>query len=293
MEDVPNPDDYRAAGCEPAVTREAVTLLDGSCFVSGEIPRVTRHEKGLPGHVARDRDGGGEWEPDPWITDERFVALHVKGCGLVVFSASSHAGLINVLTEARRLFPDIPLYAVVGGFHLSGAVVEKIIPETVRDLADFQLRFIVPSHCTGWRARFRIDATDAKAVGAGLGPGGGTALTKVDDGAWMGLMETKTVTLRNLDTFWHIGLFSSGSITRDDVNSTTGFRDKVRLVFVSYGSRELNGGRGARGSNPAGDADALKKARINSVLYSSPNAAQKFLSRRRSLHAFAALQFRD
>jgi 7,8-dihydropterin-6-yl-methyl-4-(beta-D-ribofuranosyl)aminobenzene 5'-phosphate synthase len=152
MEDIPKPDDYREAGCEPVVTREAVTLLNGSYFVSGEIPRVTHYEKGLPGHVARDRDGGGEWEPDPWITDERFVAVQVKGCGLVVFSACSHAGLINVLTEARRLFPDIPLHAVVGGFHLSGATVEKIIPETVRDLAQFELRFIVPSHCTGWRA---------------------------------------------------------------------------------------------------------------------------------------------
>lgn len=154
MEDVPVPDDYRAAGCKPVVTQEAATLLDGSYFVSGEIPRVTDYEKGLPGHVARGRDGEGgrEWEPDPWITDERFVAAHVKGCGLVVFSACSHAGLINVLTEARRLFPDVPLHAVVGGFHLSGAAVEPIIPETVRDLAQFEPRFIVPSHCTGWRA---------------------------------------------------------------------------------------------------------------------------------------------
>jgi 7,8-dihydropterin-6-yl-methyl-4-(beta-D-ribofuranosyl)aminobenzene 5'-phosphate synthase len=153
MEDVPRPDDYRAAGCEPVVTQEPTTLLEGSYFVSGEIPRVTEYEKGLPGHVARDRDDGpGEWEPDPWITDERFVAVHVKGCGLVVFSACSHAGLINVLTEARNLFPDIPLHAVMGGFHLSGATVEQIIPETVRDLAQFEPRFIVPSHCTGWRA---------------------------------------------------------------------------------------------------------------------------------------------
>lgn len=151
MEDVPTPDDYRAAGSEPVVTAAATALLDGTYFVSGEIPRVTPYEKGLPGHVARDGEGDA-WEPDPWITDERFLAVHVRDQGLVVFSACSHAGLINVLTEARRLFPGVPLHAAVGGFHLSGATVEPIISETVRDLADFDLRWIVPSHCTGWRA---------------------------------------------------------------------------------------------------------------------------------------------
>jgi 7,8-dihydropterin-6-yl-methyl-4-(beta-D-ribofuranosyl)aminobenzene 5'-phosphate synthase len=151
MDDVPTPDDYRAAGCEPVVSDQPAALLDGAYFVSGEIPRVTDYEQGLPGHMARD-SADDEWEPDPWIMDERFVAVHVKDRGLVVFSACSHAGLINVLTEARRIFPDIPIHAVVGGFHLSGETVEPIIPQTVRDLAQFEPRYIVPSHCTGWRA---------------------------------------------------------------------------------------------------------------------------------------------
>jgi len=151
MEDVPTQAQYRAAGCEPVVSDRPTLLLDGACFVSGEIPRVTEYERGLPGHVARDSQDV-EWQPDPYIMDERFVAVHVRDRGLVVFSACSHAGLINVLTEARRLFPKIPLHAVVGGFHLSGDAVEPIIPQTVRDLAQFEPRFIVPSHCTGWRA---------------------------------------------------------------------------------------------------------------------------------------------
>ena len=36
--------------------------------------------------------------------------------------------------------------------NLAGAAVEKIIPETVADLARFDLDRIVPGHCTGWRA---------------------------------------------------------------------------------------------------------------------------------------------
>jgi 7,8-dihydropterin-6-yl-methyl-4-(beta-D-ribofuranosyl)aminobenzene 5'-phosphate synthase len=151
MADVPTPDDYREVQAEPIVIDHATALLDGHFFISAEIPRVTAYEKGLPGHVARDASVD-DWEDDPWIMDERFMVVKLAGRGLVVFSACSHAGLINVLTETRRQFPGDPIHAVVGGFHLSGATVEPIIPETVRDLAGFDIRWIVPSHCTGWRA---------------------------------------------------------------------------------------------------------------------------------------------
>jgi 7,8-dihydropterin-6-yl-methyl-4-(beta-D-ribofuranosyl)aminobenzene 5'-phosphate synthase len=138
------------AGANVVSTREAQIVADGTFFVSGEIPRRTAYEAGLPGHVRRQADGRG-WEPDPLIMDERFVSVHVKGKGQVVFSACSHAGVINVLTHARDLFPAVPLYGVMGGFHLSG-VTEKIIPETVADLAGFGLKLLAPGHCTGWNA---------------------------------------------------------------------------------------------------------------------------------------------
>jgi len=85
-------------------------------------------------------------------TPRRVRRITDRARWLVILSACSHAGLINVLTEARNRFPAVPLHAVIGGFHLSEATVEKIIPETVRDLARFDPRWIVPSHCTGWRA---------------------------------------------------------------------------------------------------------------------------------------------
>jgi S-formylglutathione hydrolase FrmB len=112
-------------------------------------------------------------------------------------------------------------------------------------------------------------------------------------GLSMGGMETKSITLKNLDTFSHIGLFSGGTITLDDVNNTPGFRDKTKLVFVSYGSREIGGGRGGRGGNPQNDATALKEAGINSVFYVSPDTAHEFQSWRRSLHELAPLLFQD
>jgi 7,8-dihydropterin-6-yl-methyl-4-(beta-D-ribofuranosyl)aminobenzene 5'-phosphate synthase len=132
------------------VTKEPQILLDEMFFVSGEIPRVTIYEKGFPGHKRRSEDGTS-WEDDPLIEDERFLVAHVSGKGIVIFTACSHAGVVNVLRHAQSSFPSIPLHTVAGGFHLAGGN-EKIIAESVRDIGTFGLKLIAPGHCTGWRA---------------------------------------------------------------------------------------------------------------------------------------------
>ncbi len=149
MDPIPEPEQWTCYGAEPVVTREATHCLDDLFWISGEIPRRTAYENGLPGQVRRDASGG--WRPDPLVTDERFLAVHVKDKGLVVFSACSHAGIVNVLHHARETFPEVKLHAAMGGFHLAGPT-EAAIPETVRDLAGFGLDLIIPAHCTGWRA---------------------------------------------------------------------------------------------------------------------------------------------
>lgn len=116
-------------------------------------------------------------------------------------------------------------------------------------------------------------------------------------GLSMGGFETKLITSANLDKFAYIGLFSGGTFSLADVNNMPGFRDRVKLVFVSFGSRELEGGRvgppGGPPSDPRANAEGLKTAGLNSVFYVSPNTAHEFLSWRRSLLEFAPLLFRD
>ena len=147
---VPDPERLSAAGASVLNTREPQSVADGAFYLSGEIPRVTSYEAGVPNHLTRSADGAS-WESDPLIMDERFVSVHVRNKGQFVFSACSHAGLINVLTHARSVFPAVPLYGAMGGLHLSG-INERVIPQTVADLKKFGLKLLAPGHCTGWRA---------------------------------------------------------------------------------------------------------------------------------------------
>jgi 7,8-dihydropterin-6-yl-methyl-4-(beta-D-ribofuranosyl)aminobenzene 5'-phosphate synthase len=156
LDDVPGIDDLTAQGAQIICTTEPQSFLDDTFFVSGEIPRVTEFERGLPGQVRKTADGKG-WEPDELLMDERWIAAHIKDKGLFVFSACSHAGIINVLKHAQAGFPDVPLYGVMGGLHLSGAN-EKIIPQTIEAMKEFQLATIAAGHCTGWRAMAALSA---------------------------------------------------------------------------------------------------------------------------------------
>jgi 7,8-dihydropterin-6-yl-methyl-4-(beta-D-ribofuranosyl)aminobenzene 5'-phosphate synthase len=156
MDDVPGIADLTAHGAEVVCTTEPQSLLDDMFYVSGEVPRVTSFERGLPGQVRKTEDGSG-WEPDELLMDERWLAVSVKGKGLLVLSACSHAGIVNVLKHARATFSDMPLHAVMGGLHLAGAN-EAIIPQTTAAMGEFGLAQIAAGHCTGWRAMAALSA---------------------------------------------------------------------------------------------------------------------------------------
>ena len=114
-------------------------------------------------------------------------------------------------------------------------------------------------------------------------------------GLSMGGFETRLITLNNPDKFAYIGLFSGGNISVEDVKNTPGFKEKVKLVFVSYGSRELDSmKRNARnfGGNPKDITDAVAKEGLNTHFYVSPNTAHEWQSWRRSLYEFAQLLFK-
>ena len=105
-------------------------------------------------------------------------------------------------------------------------------------------------------------------------------------GLSMGGMETRQITLANLDKFSHIGIFSGGSIAPTDITDMAAFKQKVKIVFVSYGSRE-------NGATGKANAESLQQAGIKSIFYESPDTAHEWQTWRRSLYQFAPLLFQD
>ena len=137
------------AGFEIVERPEPSFLLESSALVTGEVPRTTDFEQGMPGEQALK---GQKWQPDPLILDDQALVLHVRDRGLVVLTGCGHAGIVNITRYARQLTGIREVHAVIGGFHLSGAAFDPIIEPTIGGLADLQPDFVVPAHCTGWKA---------------------------------------------------------------------------------------------------------------------------------------------
>jgi enterochelin esterase-like enzyme len=210
---------------------------------------------------------------------KRYPVLYLQhgwGEDETAWSNQGHANLImdNLIAESKiNPFLIVMTYGMTNDVRIGGLRNFDIKPfQTV--LVDELIPYI--------DANFRTLSDQSHRAMAGLSMGG---------------METKTITMSNLDKFSHIGLLSGGTFSMDDVNKTAGFKEKVKLAFVSFGSREIGGnrpgGRSMFGGDPKVNADSLKQAGINSAFYVSPETAHEFLSWRRALRELAPLLFKD
>ncbi len=109
-------------------------------------------------------------------------------------------------------------------------------------------------------------------------------------GLSMGGMQTRAITLANPNVFSYVGMFSGGSISVEDVEKAPDFKKNVKLLFISYGSTELENPRPGF-PNPKENTDKLKALGMNTHFYVSPKTAHEWQSWRRSLYQFAPLLF--
>ncbi len=173
FEDIPNITALESSGARIVLDGSARTIAHGLFFLSGEIARTTTFETGYAGHVSYDATTNS-WVDDPLILDERYLAINLRGRGWFIFSACSHAGAVNVVRDLCVRFPGQSVSGLMGGLHLSGALMETKIGMTVDSLAEAGLKLIVPAHCSGWRAvsaltaRFGESAVVPCAVGQTL-----------------------------------------------------------------------------------------------------------------------------
>ena len=139
-------------GADVMENKSPLLLGEGSVLVTGEIPRVTAFEKGMPGALIRH---GGEPVRDTFADDQSIV-IDLKDKGLVVISGCAHSGIINSVFYARELTGRRNICAVIGGFHLSGQAMAPIVGPTIEALKKMSPQMISPMHCTGFGTISRL-----------------------------------------------------------------------------------------------------------------------------------------
>lgn len=112
-------------------------------------------------------------------------------------------------------------------------------------------------------------------------------------GLSMGAMQTRVITLANSDVFSHVGMFSGGSISVEDVEKNPQFLKNIKVLFVSFGSKEVESGRYNLGSDPKSNVEELNKRGLKTHYYVSPDTDHEWQTWRRSLYQFAPLLFKN
>ncbi len=84
--------------------------------------------------------------------DDQGLVIKVKVKGLVVISGCDHAGIINTVEYAKKFAGTDKVYAVLGGFHLTGRIFDPIIQPTIDEMRRIKPLIYRTMHCIGWKA---------------------------------------------------------------------------------------------------------------------------------------------
>jgi 7,8-dihydropterin-6-yl-methyl-4-(beta-D-ribofuranosyl)aminobenzene 5'-phosphate synthase len=139
-------DTLRSANVDMIEATGPSLLAGDSLLVSGEVPRTTSFEAGLPSNQVK---LDGQWQADPLVRDDQAVAVNLRGKGLVIVEGCAHAGVVNSIRYLQTITGIQTVYAVIGGLHLQSP---QAITPTVAAIQAIGPKYVVPMHCTGYVA---------------------------------------------------------------------------------------------------------------------------------------------
>ena len=121
-------------------------------WLTGPVTR--RHpERNYPAGVSVETPSGAVEDTVP-----EDMSLVIDGRdGLVVLTGCGHAGIANIVAQAREMVPGASVKAVVGGLHLLDAD-ENALAWTASQLRQAGVERLVGAHCTGLEAVYRLRA---------------------------------------------------------------------------------------------------------------------------------------
>jgi len=147
------------SGGIPVLSKEPLDLGWG-IHTTGEIPRITAFETpppfvpGNPGLYQVSREGHVQRDD---VVDELGLVIDVRDVGLIVLTGCAHAGIINTIRQARAIYGERPIRAVMGGFHLGFPTTpHENVALTAGELRELEVGTIMPMHCSGLRTHSHL-----------------------------------------------------------------------------------------------------------------------------------------
>ena len=127
------------------LSRDPVKLSE-HIMTTGEIPMVNDYEIVEKYLCVME---GDEMKQDP-IDDDLAMIIDTE-FGLVVILGCAHHGIVNTLTQAKKLTGKELIYAAIGGTHLIHASKERL-EKTAAALREMGVQYLGASHCTGFKS---------------------------------------------------------------------------------------------------------------------------------------------
>lgn len=144
------------------LSRKPVWLTERLVFL-GEIERSNDFEAQKP--IGRILEDG--IEKDDFVLDDSALAYKSPD-GLVIVTGCSHAGICNIVEQARKVCGERRVVDIIGGLHLVGTAVEQV-QGTVQYMESLRPGVVHACHCTDLDAKIALSTVvDLKEVGVGL-----------------------------------------------------------------------------------------------------------------------------
>jgi len=149
-----NQNSVEEAGGELVLNEDEFKLGSG-VMVTGKVEMKNKFEEHFP---AAYYDKSGLLEKD-LFDDEKSLVINLESKGLIILSGCGHRGIINTIEYAKEITGIHHVHAVIGGFHLTGKTSMDKIENTVEAMKVINPDYVVPTHCTGWKAMYMFADT--------------------------------------------------------------------------------------------------------------------------------------
>ena len=131
---------------------DRIARVDGECSPCEGVwilGHTTPHLEQVGKKVGMFRRDGWRRLPEDFSHEQSLV--FETETGLVVFNSCCHAGADVIVREVRERFPDKPVRAILGGFHLYETPDDEV-RAFARRLRDSGVESVWTGHCTGAHA---------------------------------------------------------------------------------------------------------------------------------------------